>query len=1572
MAKRKTKNPDPSAIGGIHIGSDVPQVDPLKGFMPEVADWFRASVGTPTDAQVKGWPSIQSGQHTLIVAPTGSGKTLAAFLAGLDTLWRTSDRPDGVQILYLSPLKALNQDIERNLDRPLAGVSALADQRGLKLPLIRTAVRTGDTPTSQRQAQARKPPDVLITTPESLHLILGSKARSMLNPVRWVIIDELHALAGQKRGTFLAILLERLSQELGRDPVRIGLTATVHPLDMAARFLGGFQPVKDSSEKNLNGKSPRPVNIVRAVMPKSWDLLVKRASVEMDPQQPRTIWPNLEKELVSLIADHHSTLVFANNRYLVERLTARINEHVESAQVASPESDRSESNVGEEQPEPSSEAWVHAHHGSISLERRRLTESALKEGRLKGVISTASLEMGIDMGAVDLVCQIGSPGEVARGLQRVGRAGHSVGDISKGRFFAKTTADLLETAALVEAMGRAAVEPLAIPQNCLDMLAQQVVACVAVRPWTPRELLQMFRQSFPYQDLPESAFEAVLEMLSGRFRVEAIRDLKARIYWDRVKDQLVALPGSSSLALMGGGAIPDTGQYPVKLGEGGPTLGSLDEEFVLERRPGEAFRLGSSTWRIDRIEADRVVVSPSGGGDMVVMPFWRGEESRRSATLGAAIGGLIRRVGDRDKNSDISVYLRDQCRLDDDSAGDLIRFIDRQKRVAGSLPDDRTILVEAFRDPAGEVALAILSPWGGRVHQALKLILQNRLFDRFGFRPAAQHADDGLIMRLPRDVENQPPLDLLDQLSFGEASDRLRLELADSALFGLRFRQNASRALLLPRPDPGKRTPLWLQRLRAKDLLQVVRQMPDFPIVLECYRECLTQDLDLDLLKNLLEQIEAGSIRIVKRSGETASPFAADLMNRFERKFLYEWDEPHQAKGGRERANLAEPPPGTVLDELLDPRAVERLGQRLADAWNRPARSAEELAERIERLGDLSSHEVIPEHQPFLDQLVDRKICIFLNSHSAKHGLWIAAEEQSNYLSAFPYLFKQVQKAPKKASATDMNEARWAALDKICARFIRTRSLIAVNDLVQRYSLEPSVAADWLAKWTESGGFVRIPPNEQNSGVSQWADARHMRRMVEMSLSQRRRDVRSVSPESWAAWVADRAFGTEMTHQKVQGNAGLEALSTALLPLQGWSATPREWREAILPKRLSGDHFQSLDALMRLGDWSWTATHQPDDPLEVPRIAFQNREFPEFIRTASQILGEEKDCVTEIRNLLFKTGPATSAEIALKLASPISNIRNLMKELVRSQSVTNEKVVFLERFFSSESQTKSNVKKSGVEKQFSRPPQRMNGFRALLAQQGVGGGQRGVGRSSFTQEPATEGRWRCLSEVDDDVTSDRDKSDTRMAAWAALLMQRYGVVCREVVHFAAPGLAWADLADWLESAEWRGEVRRGYFVEGLSGVQYTTDDTANELVMFCDRIAAGAEQTGLDPSIHLVSAIDPANVYGSSAPLDLPLVDGGRARLPRILGNSLVLVDGRPVWIVQERGKRLTSLPHASEAVREQALRHLIRNFTGTSTKWTVTVLDDAPPVTTKWAEVLGQLGFVHDGLSMTMYRGLI
>ncbi|MBX6315452.1 MAG: DEAD/DEAH box helicase, partial [Isosphaeraceae bacterium] len=644
-----------------------------------------------------------------------------------------------------------------------------------------------------------------------------------------------------------------------------------------------------------------------------------------------------------------------------------------------------------------------AHHGSLSLEERRQTEEALKRGELPAVVATASLELGIDMGAVDLVCQVESPGGVARGLQRVGRAGHLVGRSSKGRLLAKTAGDLLEAAALARAMRRGEVEPLRVPANCLDVLAQQVVACVAMDRWDAPALFDLVRSAYPYRDLSAAAFEGVLKLVSGRFGLLTFRDLRPRISWDRVHNRLLALPGSAQLALVGGGTIPDTGQYPLYLGDGGPRLGELDEEFVLERRVGETFVLGTSTWKIEAIEPHRVLVSKAEGRSAFV-PFWRGEGAWRTPQLGEAVGALVRELAQRREDPEACDWLHREYHLDPPAARALLGFVARQIAHAGVAPDDRTVLVETFRDPAGELGLAVLTPFGAKLHHALKLALQARLRQRLGIEVACLHGDDGVLFRLP-DME-EPPLDLLHGLTPEMAEDLIRTELGDSALFGLRFRQNAGRALLMPRPDPGRRTPLWLQRLRAKDLLQAVRRYPDFPIVVETFRECLDDDLDLPRLRSFLDAIRTGSIRIATRRGEVPSPFASELIFRFSLKYLYEWDEPARGDLPRSGPGVDE----TLLDPLLqdapyhlwlDPGAIGRVEGRLRGV-GQPPRTAEEMAEWLRRLGDLAPSDLAGPMLGFLEELRCQGRATTIALPGVKEPVrWIGVEEVPLYAAAF-------------------------------------------------------------------------------------------------------------------------------------------------------------------------------------------------------------------------------------------------------------------------------------------------------------------------------------------------------------------------------------------------------------------------------------------------------------------------------------------------------------------------------------------------------------------------------------------
>ena len=1430
-------------------------------------------MGVPTMPQRLGWPAIAAGENTLIVAPTGSGKTLAAFLAGLDLLWRAPRRSPGVQILYISPLKALNEDVRRNLQTPLDGILAESEEHDEPLRPLSVAVRSGDTPTAERARIARKPPEILITTPESLHLMLTCGAREVLRNVSHVIIDEIHAVCGNKRGVFLALLLERL-EALGVRPfVRIGLSATQKPLDEVARYLGG----------------DRPVTIIDASDRKPIDLQVIWPPGGSTPTLggPGTIWPAIEDRILGLVESHRSTIVFANSRRTVEKLTAKLNELVDN-------------NVeGAVADEPTTQAF-RAHHGSLSLDERRATEELLKNADLRAVVTTASLELGIDMGEVDLVCQVESPGNVARGLQRVGRSGHLVGGTSKGRFLAKTPSDLLETAALARAMLAGDIEPLRVPRNCLDVLAQQVVACVAMDAWDAPALFDLIRRAYPFRDLSADAFERVLLLVSGRYPTGSLRDLRARIVWDRVHNRLAPLPGTARLALVGGGTIPDLGHYPVYLGEGGPRLGELDEEFVFERRVGESFMLGNSTWRIDSIDAHRMIVSPA-QGQQAVMPFWRGETSPRSLELGGGVGRLAREIVDRLDDPSLPDWLEAETRLEPAAARFLIRHVGRQKRLAGVVPDDRTVLVESFRDPAGEMALAVLSPFG-RMHQGLKLALLGVIQERYGVTASCLHGDDGLLFRLPQ--TDDPPLDLLDGLDGAEAERLVRRVLPDTALFGLRFRQNAGRALLMPRPDPAKRTPLWLQRLRAKDLLQVVGKFPDFPIVVETFRECLNDDLEMPRVRAFLDSIASGSIRVKKRSGETPSPFASELVFQFTAAYLYEWDEPRRKPEQPAQAAVDEDLLDGLLHSLdagrgLDAQAVGRVEARLRQR-GLPPRTFEEMSETLRVLGDLSTEELSGPMEQFAVELRDQGRAVWIELTGVdRPGRWISAEERSLYEAAF-------------ASPLETDPE---AVETIIRRFLRTHALVGLADVMSRYPIAPEIARDLLERWVESREVVRI---DEGGDGPRWAERENLTEIQRLAVANRRRESVAVRPEVFADFVLRR----QHLHpaERLKGTEGLEQ---TLDQLQGFAAAAVFWESELLPRRVADYRPSWLDELFAGGGWLWRASLCG---REEPLAAIVARDFdggwPETVEV------ELDEAARRVLDALEQRGASFAVDLARATDLGPTATRRALRTLLERGAVGND------RF----------------------DPLRPGGFDILDALNEASApraGRRGA-RSRRIQPGRPEGRWAVIESPTENV-------ETRRLAWIDHLFDRYGVLTREVVGLDPWAPPWCELVPLLARLELRGEIRRGYFVEGLSGVQYATDEAAG-------RLASLASAPNLDHDEVFVSAADPANLYGAGGPLDIPLLEGGTARLSRAPGNHLVLRGGRPVLILESNGKRLTGLASSSASEIDSALARVLELVTLERRVFKVESYNGQPTLASPAAGRLAELGFVRDYPAMTYY----
>jgi ATP-dependent Lhr-like helicase len=1526
------------------------QVDVLERFHPAVASWFREQLGEPTPAQRLGWPAIAVGQNALIVAPTGSGKTLAAFLAALDHLWRTPRVSPGVRILYVSPLKALNSDVSRNLQIPLEGILAKSRCMGTDLPALTVAVRSGDTPAHERARMVRKPPDILITTPESLHLILTSRARETLRAVSHVIVDEIHSVCGNKRGAFLALLLERLEAINPAGFLRIGLSATVKPTDEVARYLGG---IKWSGAESIE---PRAVTVIDAGWRRDLDLSVIWPAGPNQSLPAGAIWPAIENRLAALVREHRSTIIFTNNRRTVEKLTARLNEVAfadlevfaldrgalrEPKENGSPAGSTTADSIADSGEDPLSEPGdpdlrpFRAHHGSLSPEERRATEEALKRGDVAAVVATASLELGIDMGAVDLVCQVESPGNIARGLQRVGRAGHVVHGVSRGRLIAKTPADLLESAALCRAMIQGRIEHLRVPKGCLDVLAQQVIACVAMERWDVPELFNLVRGAYPFCDLTAEAFEGVLKLISGRFPTAGIRDFRARVAWDPIHNRLAALPGTAHLAVVGGGTIPDTGQFPVYLGDAGPRLGELDEEFVFERRVGETFILGNSSWRIDAIDAHRVVVGKA-EGHPGVMPFWRGEASSRSAELGEAVGELSRELIERRDDPELLPRLERECRLEPLAARVLTQFLARQFRLAQAVPDDRTVLIETFPDQTGELGLAVLTPFGGKLHLGLKLALLGRIRERLGVSPACLHGDDGLLFRLPN--LDDPPLDLFDGLTGDLAEQLIRAELPETALFGLRFRQNAARALLMPRPDPAKRTPLWLQRLRAKDLLQVARRFPDFPIVIETFRECLDDDLDLPRVRDFFDSIQAGTIRVVGRRGEIPSPMTRELIFAFTTAYMYEWDQPRL--GDQRPAavsvdeDLLEPllrGGNAPVSDWLDPRAIGRVDSRLRRLGLIP-RSVEEMGEQLRQLGDLTEAEVHGPMAAFLGELraTGRAVTIELGG-TASPLRWILGEECPLYHAAF------LQWGPSsRSSKSDDESADQAAGDArgtIIRRFLQTHALVGLAEITGRYPISAAEATELLERWVEEGTAVRLgEPGEEPQ--ARWAQRDNLAEIRRATVAVRRGETVTVTPEVYA----DFLLRWQHVHPAARGE-GPEFVERVLEQLEARALPPRLWESEVLPRRVANYRTAWLDEVLGRGNWLWRAEH-PDLPSgasskesrgDLTRVAFFLRDS--LVQPPSQ--GEPAELSSDEQHVLGcleRRGASFAAELARALTIEPSRVRRALRDLVGRGLVTND------RF---------DAVRPGAEAALQ--------VLSEAAAKGRGGHPAPI-RPHRLLSGSAEGRWAKVGELIADA-------EARLLAWGRLLLERYGVVTREIAGLEPAAPAWSELASVLARAEWRGEIRRGYFVEGLSGVQYALEEAGAELL----RLAGCPEAAS---PVLLLSTLDPANLYGAGAPFDVELLEGGVARLPRLPGNYLVVRAGRPVLIVESYGRRLTGLPWASSDEIDRALE-LLPGLAGPTRRiLKIESYNGSPTLESPVASRLVELGFVRDYPGMAYYPG--
>ncbi|HSS79778.1 MAG TPA: DEAD/DEAH box helicase [Gaiellaceae bacterium] len=1079
-------------------------MDALAPFSPETRAWFEQAFDGPTPAQALGWPAIARGGHTLIQAPTGSGKTLAAFLYGIDRL--TVAPGEGLRLLYVSPLKALNYDIERNLRGPLAGLRSE----------LRVGVRTGDTPQKERAAMVRNPPDILITTPESLFLLLTSQARETLRGIETVIVDEVHAVAGTKRGAHLALSLERLDRLTGKPIQRVGLSATQRPLEEIGRFVSGG----------------REIELVDAGRAKELDLKVVVPLDDMrEPEEQQSIWPSIYPEILELVRAHRSTIVFVNNRRLAERLALRLNDLAE-------------------------EEIARAHHGSLAREQRVEVEELLKKGEIPCLVATSSLELGIDMGAVDLVIQVESPKSVARGLQRVGRAGHELDAVSKGRIFPKYRADLLESAVVVKRMLEGGIEETKIPRNPLDVLAQQIVAICADEEVAVDELHALVRGAYPFADLSRVQLENVLDMLDGRYPSDEFAELRARVVWDRTAGVVKGRQGARRLAVTNAGTIPDRGLFGVHLVDGGGRVGELDEEMVYEARAGQTFLLGASTWRIEEITRDRVLVSPAPGVPGAV-PFWKGEGVGRPYELGQAIGATSRElVALSDEQA--SQRLQSEHKLDERAATNLLTFLREQEAATGAVPSDRTIVVERFRDEIGDWRLCILTPFGGRVHAPWALALGARLRDSLGLETQAIWSDDGIAIHLP-DADAPPPIEdvLLDP---GQVEELVTQELGETALFGARFRENAGRSLLIPRRRPGERTPLWQQRLKAQSLLQVARRYPAFPIVLETYRECLQDVFDLPALKQLLQGLRTRQIDLVDVETASASPYAASLLFDYVANYMYEDDTPAAERRAQalslDRDLLRELLGQEELRELIDPGALEQVEEQLRGN----ARSPDELHDLLRRRGDLRDGE-FPEDlaEPLL---AERRA---VHVRVAGERRLIAAEDAGRYRDA-------VGSMPPGGLPEVFLEAEEEPLHSLLRRFARSRGPFTTAEANERFGRDVEPVLRELERRDDLVlGELRPGGTER-----EWCDPDILRRLRRASLAALHREVEPAEQAALGRFLPSW-----------HGIGRRASLREALVPLQGLALPVALWESDVLPRRVPGYRPEQLDALCASGEVVW-------------------------------------------------------------------------------------------------------------------------------------------------------------------------------------------------------------------------------------------------------------------------------------------------------------------------------------------------------------------------------------------------
>jgi ATP-dependent Lhr-like helicase len=1500
----------------------------LKDFHPAVARWFTETFGEPTLPQAAAWPQIAAGKNLLLLAPTGSGKTLAAFLKVIDRLYQEMERGealpgDGVRVLYVSPLKALNNDIYRNLELPLQGIRRTGAQLRT-LPEITRAVRSGDTPPAERQRMLRQPPQILITTPESLFLILSSKAARILRTVRCLIVDEIHTVFTEKRGAHLALSLERLQNLVeeaggpGTTLQRIGLSATIRPLEEVAAFLGGY--VRDPASGEWQ---TRPVEIIDAGGRKDLDLQITLPVPNLRELPEKTVWPSIYNKIVELVRSHRTTLVFVNNRRLAERVTANLN------RVAGKEIART-------------------HHGSLSREIRLEVEEKLKSGELPCVVATASLELGIDVGEVDLVIQIESPKEVARGLQRVGRAGHVIHRVSKGRIIPKNRADLLETAALIYEMKAGRVETMKAPMNCLDILSQHLVAMTTGGGIRVEKAYQIARSAYNFHTLSRADLERVLAMLNGNFDAGGYLDLHPRLFWDRAEGVITPDPYGKRLVFTAGGTIPDRGYFGVYLAGTNLRLGELDEEFVYERRLNDRFLLGTSVWRIEEIRQDRVIVAPSGKGEAHV-PFWKAEQGGRPYELGKRIGAFLALLEAKLEAGELPVFLQEECGLTPEAARNLQNYLAAQKRAVDCLPTDHCLVVEEFPDEAGEWRVLIHSPLGHRVHLPLALLIGMAWEESLGTKLSFISGDDGIMFSLPGGMT--PPAIPWPDPAAGEIEERLGKAVAGTPLFSAIFRQTAQRSLVMPRGRlGGKRQPLWLARVKAGNLLQTVAKYPDFPLVMETYREIFQDFFDLAGLRELLQGIKEGGITVYRKRRQAPSPFAHGHLFNFVASFMYETDLP-RGEGQKRLFGLGAETLKTIVGkggfrDLFRPEVIKTVARK-ARGFDLLAKNMDEehLYYLLERCGELTEEEIseaFPEGKEKLRELLaalcakgkvvavaaglngatgasdtagetgaaGRSGAPMVSGTSSVAGLrfFISKEELAGYLTALPgaRVCGEEKASQEQAGQEEANQekagrrepgqepdqelsrepgkelegmafpqtdprAYQEAKERIITRFARTHGPFTARELAARYGwrlpeVEEVLAVLASAGLVEAGKFL---PGGQGE---EWCDTEILREIHRRSLARARQEIKARTrvrePEEYAVFLA-RWQGVTGERREAEGLAEtLSQLTDLWFPAEFWE-------KHLLPARVKGYNPLLLDRLFASGQFFWRARGGPDNFRVMIQSSFTPEEeilpaVPSAGQGQSEAAGdrggEESDLSgltgtsRAIAKLLKERGAETLPFILKELKLPILAAWQALEELILNGLLTNDSFGPVRYLLKTNPQIRAGAQ--GVLQP------------AVMAQMG---------------------RWSLLPP---------ESGGKEKLVWA--LLHRYAVLSREIAQ--AEGVPWGEVYPLLDTLENTGRVKRGYFIKGLSGIQYALPQALAEL----DAIPAPSDR------YWALAWSDPANPmrYIAGRP------ETAEEKIPA--GDYLVFKDGKPMLTASGRKLRLQTLESLPMPEVEKGIKVLI------------------------------------------------